>query len=112
MRCRVMHPAGIDGVPCGAVGEFNPEVVKGLLDAKLLVPVEPSGAAVTGEMRADFERAWTDRGAQHERDLAALREELRASEALRVAAEARVTELEVENAQLKLDLEAATAPKG
>ena len=42
---------------------------------------------------------------------AALREELRAAEALRAAAEARVTELEVENAQLKLDLEAATAPK-
>ena len=36
---------------------------------------------------------------------------LLAAEALRGAAEARVTELEVEIAQLKLDLEAATAPK-
>lgn len=112
MRFRNAHSSSIDGVAPGAVGDFNPAVVKGLVDAGLLVPVE---GAVQGsgapELRAQFDAAWAEREAGYTRELAALREDLRASEALRGASEARVTELEVENAQLKLDLEAATAPK-
>ena len=117
MRFRNAHTASIDGVDPGAVGDFNPAVVKSLVEAKLLVPV---GGDAEGPvrvvhaakeeldaLRAQFDMAWAER----ERELAALREDLRASEALRGAAEARVTELEVEIAQLKLDLEAATAPK-
>lgn len=111
MRFRNAHSASIDGVAPGAVGDFNPAVVKGLVDAGLLVPVE-TGLVGGGahELRA-AQAAWSEREVGHTRELAALREELRAAEALRAAAEARVTELEVENAQLKLDLEAATAPK-
>jgi len=114
MRFRNAHTASIDGVAPGAVGDFNPAVVKGLVDAGLLVPAERDPAAGNGDagaMRAMFNDAWSEREAGYTRELAALREELRAVEALRAAAEARVTELEVENAQLKLDLEAATAPK-
>ncbi len=113
MRLRVKHPAGIDGIACGGVGEFpENDAVRGLIAAGLLAPVE--GAAQgpgAPELRAQFDAAWADREERIGRELAALREDLRASEALRGAAEARVTELEVEIAQLKLDLEAATAPK-
>ncbi len=105
-RFRNAHSASIDGVAPGAMGDFNPAVVKGLVDAGLLVPAERdlAGNGDAGAMRAMFNDAWSEREAGYTRELAALREELR-------AAEARVTELEVENAQLKLDLEAATAPK-
>lgn len=117
-RFRNAHSSSIDGVAPGQAGDFNPAVVKGLVDAGLLVPVGAVGVegpvrvihAAQDELdalRAQFDAAWAERG----RELATLREDLRASEALRAAAEARVTELEVENAQLKLDLEAATAPK-
>ena len=112
MRFRNVHTASIDGVEPGKVGDFNPAVVKSLVDAGLLVPAE---GALQGpgapELRAQFDAAWADREERIGHELAALREDLRASEALRGAAEARVTELEVEIAQLKLDLEAATAPK-
>lgn len=111
MRFRNAHSSSIDGVAPGAVGDFNPAVVKGLVDAGLLVPVGESTSIGAPELRAQFDAAWSEREAGYARELAALREELRAVEALRAAAEARVTELEVENAQLKLDLEAATAPK-
>lgn len=113
-RFRNAHSSSIDGVAPGAVGDFNPAVVKGLVDAGLLVPVERDPVASTGDMRAmraQFDAAWAEREAGYTRELAALREELRAVEALRGAAEARVTELEVEMAQARLDLEAATAPK-
>lgn len=121
MRFRNAHTASIDGIEPGKVGDFNPAVVKSLVDAGLLVPV---GGDAEGPvrvvhaakeeldaLRAQFDAAWADREEIIGRELAALREDLRASEALRGAAEARVTELEVEIAQLKLDLEAATAPK-
>lgn len=112
MRFRNAHTASIDGVEPGKVGDFNPAVVKSLVDAGLLVPAE---GALQGpgapELRAQFDAAWAGREEIIAHELAALREDLRASEALRGAAEARVTELEVEIAQLKLDLEAATAPK-
>ena len=108
-RFRNAHSASIDGVAPGAVGDFNPAVVKGLADAGLLVPVDGSAESLSANAQIT---AWQEReGRIYAADLAALREDLRAVEALRAAAEARVTELEVENAQLKLDLEAATAPK-
>ena len=124
MRLRVKHPAGIDGIACGAVGEFpENDAVRGLIDAGLLARLDrehstegPTRVVHAAQdeldaLRAQFDAAWADREERIGHELAALREDLRASEALRGAAEARVTELEVEIAQLKLDLEAATAPK-
>jgi hypothetical protein len=97
MRFRNAHSSSIDGVAPGQAGDFNPAVVKGLVDAGLLVPVE--GAAQGSgapELRAQFDAAWSEREAGYARELA--------------AKDARITELEVELAQARLDIEAATAP--
>lgn len=52
MRCVNKHTASIDGVAPGAVGDFQPEAVKVLLAAGLLVPVDgaPSPAAESDEL--------------------------------------------------------------
>jgi hypothetical protein len=113
MRCRNDHTSSIDGVQPGAEGEFNPAVVKGLLDAKLLVPVEAevSPAAKSDAQRAEFDAAWAERERAHTAELDRARAALDAALVTAGAAETRATALEVEVAQLKLDLEAATAPK-
>ena len=125
MRCRNAHTAAIDGVQPGAVGDFNPAVVKSLLDAKLLVPVEPLtkvegrvGFAEDAE-RFEAEREWARRAAKMREDWASelkvaqtqATQERDTAAARALAAEARVAALEAEVAQLKADLEAATAPK-
>lgn len=98
MRFRNAHTSSIDGVAPGAVGEFTPAVVRSLIEAKLLVPVEGDGGLPSDtEMRARFDHAWDERERSFAADLA--------------AKDARITELEVEAAQLRMDLEAATAPK-
>ena len=99
MLYRNAHSTSIDGVAPGKTGEFNPSVVKGLIEAKLLVPVasEGEGRLDEGErdsLRAQFDAAWAEREREHADALA--------------AKDARITELEVELAQARLDLEAAT----
>lgn len=86
MRCVVKHPAGIDGLPAGAVGEFaDTAPVRGLLAAGLLMAEGEVTSLAAGPRVAELEAAL-------------------------VAKDGRITELEVEVAQLRLDLEAATAP--
>ena len=98
MRFRNAHTSSIDSVAPGAVGEFNPTVVQGLVDAKLLVPVDgDAGLPSDAEMHARFDHAWAEREKGFAADLA--------------AKDARIAELEVEVAQLRMGLEAATAPK-
>lgn len=98
MRFRNAHTSSIDGVEPGAVGDFNPAAVRGLVEAGLLVPVEGGAELPSGtEMLARFDHAWAEREKSFAADLA--------------AKDARITELEVEAAQLRMDLEAATAPK-
>lgn len=87
MLFRVKHTSSIDGVEPGAVGGFNPAVVRGLVEAGLLVPVEGDGAPPSDGER---EKAFSAQLAEKD---------------------ARIMELEVEVAQLRADLEAATAPK-
>jgi len=117
LRCVVKHPPGIDGVAFGATGDFpDNAAVLALCDAGLLVPER--AAAVDAAVReavewpglvrvvvdegalarqgAQFDASWKTREAEHARELA--------------ARDARITELEVEVAQLRIDLEAATAP--
>lgn len=120
MRCRNAHTAAIDGVQPGAVGDFNLEAAKSLLDAKLLVPVE-SLTKIEGRVgfAEDAEREWARRAAKMREDWASelkvaqsqATQERDAAAARALAAEARVAALEAEVAQLKADLEAATAPK-
>lgn len=96
MRCRVAHTASIDGIEPGRVGDFNPDAVRGLLKAGKLVPVEGAGYGLVMPDELRLAAAWSERDAAHARELS--------------ERDARITELEVEIAQLKLDLEAATAP--
>ena len=89
MRCVVKHPPGIDGVAFGTAGDFPDNVaVRALCDAGLLVPEGES------PVRPDAG------GPRHDEFVAAL-----------AARDARIAELEVEVAQLRMDLEAATAPE-
>ena len=125
MRCRNQHTAAIDGVEPGQVGDFNPDVVRGLLRAGKLVPVEGDlGRAGYPELPAvPFAVTVDDAGPTRADAVAMLRELDRRAARIEelvannrsafdeiAAKDARITELEVELAQLKLDLEAATDP--
>lgn len=92
MRCRNQHTCAIDGVAPGAEGEFPAAnaAVQAMLASGQLVALDGAG-------EPDGERLPSR------------------AEALAMVAElelrgARIAALEAENAQLKLDLEAATAP--
>lgn len=100
MLLRNQHTSAIDGVKRGEVGDFDEKnpAIAAAKKAGHLVPVD--GAEAEREPPVtEGERASFDRFAREKADELA-------------AKDARITELEVEVAQLRLDLEAATAPKG
>lgn len=102
-KFRNAHTAAIDTTAPGQIGDFDPDnpAVRKLVRAGKLVPAEGSlranGDASTLDAAERFDRAWAERAEEHRRELA--------------TREARITELEVELAQARLDLEAARAAK-
>ncbi|MBK6532619.1 MAG: hypothetical protein IPF99_24395 [Deltaproteobacteria bacterium] len=102
MRLRNQHTSAIDGVKRGEVGDFDEKnpAIAAMRKAGHLVPVDGAGREESDEGPiTEGERASFDRFAREKADELA-------------AKDARITELEVEAAQLRLGLEAATAPKG
>lgn len=101
MLLRNQHTSAIDGVKRGEVGDFDEKnpAIAAMRKAGHLVPADGAGREGSGEPPVtEGERASFDRFAREKADELA-------------AKDARITELEVEVAQLRLDLEAATAPK-
>lgn len=121
-RFRNAHSSDIDGVAPGAVGEFNRAVVQSLIDARHLVPLDgaaavrpaPRDGESVEDVTARFDRAWNEREARFERELAAARnrpfEDESETDAELARREARIADLEAEVGRLTAEVETLTDP--